>query len=488
MDPNAVSDIIMSDEFAGAVDAVKSITGVIDGGFSFFISVVAFFIISVALLRNVLAGCYVAFPKFWDQVDKAHEQRDENKAFFDTIKGMKDSYKTASLSTVKQAIFGIIPNIKDLTDFKGENIPPKQYFIKAIPEMIAVVIIGVFIYNGYYRDVTAKVSDVGSTLIERTILEFDPVSTYDTLMNTAGKPVFATDNSIDVLGKFQNKLSNAIYYAIVGKYTDITSANNKANMAGDIDKFVTDISAVNGLSDWVSAEDGNKYEVDMAVDIVKDFKESDYQKDSADGKIKQWCFKASLGPESNNGLATYHIGFDSLVEAVDEGWYLRVTLRGHEKNYTAEQTVSSNTVDATMTIQNQGGSTLYYEASDWPEVLDVTGMIKEGNTEVEKSVSIKVTNDINAKKKRYFKFEAATGMIPDKEYKLKQPIILKDLNGCTVRVTTIKVVSGSNGHASIDGENDTWKVTTNGGVPAADKKEKQQDNQDKQDQGDKQNN
>lgn len=474
MDPNAVSDIIMSDEFAGAVDAVKSITGVIDGGFSFFISVVAFFIISVALLRNVLAGCYVAFPKFWDQVDKAHEQRDENKAFFDTIKGMKDSYKTASLSTVKQAIFGIIPNIKDLTDFKGENIPPKQYFIKAIPEMIAVVIIGVFIYNGYYRDVTAKVSDVGSTLIERTILEFDPVSTYDTLMNTAGKPVFATDNSIDVLGKFQNKLSNAIYYAIVGKYTDITSANNKANMAGDIDKFVTDISAVNGLSDWVSAEDGNKYEVDMAVDIVKDFDVDKYTHLDGD-KIKQWCFKASLGPESNNGLATYHIGFDSLVEAVDEGWYLRVTLRGHEKNYTAEQTVSSNTVDATLTIGASGTNVMLdFQTTKWTlGDYKISGTVadKDGN-EVEGSANITLsTGDIGTGLNKHvgFKFTSPSNVISGKDYKLDQPLTL-EVNGCTIRIKTV-TISSSATTASIDGSNDNWTVNTVSGVPKAARKE-----------------
>ena len=66
MDPNAVNDIIMSSEFEGATEAVESIVGVIDGGFAFFISIIAFFIISVALLRNVLAGAYVAFPIFWD--------------------------------------------------------------------------------------------------------------------------------------------------------------------------------------------------------------------------------------------------------------------------------------------------------------------------------------------------------------------------------------------------------------------------------------
>lgn len=472
MDPNAVSDIIMSDEFAGAVDAVKSITGVIDGGFSFFISVVAFFIISVALLRNVLAGCYVAFPKFWDQVDKAHERRDENKAFFDTIKGMKDSYKTASLSTVKQAIFGIIPNIKDLTDFKGENIPPKQYFIKAIPEMIAVVIIGVFIYNGYYRDVTAKVSDVGSTLIERTILEFDPVSTYDTLMNTAGKPVFATDNSIDPLGKFQNKIANAVYYAIVGKYTDITSANNKANMATSIDQFVHDICEENGLSDWVSAEDGNKYEMDLAVDIVKDFTEGNYCKnlDSTDAKIKQWCFKASLGPEANK-LGDNHISFDSLVEAVNEGWFLRVTIRGQEQNYTADQNaISSNTAEATITLST-GTDKFYVAESSWPDAITVTRTYEDSGTTKSEEFEIAITNKSDNKAgTRWFEFECPSGMKNGEVYTIKSPISTK-VNGCTIKITKVKYSTSNSNYASLSSEDANWIISSPQGKPSAEKKE-----------------
>ena len=470
MDPNAVSDILMSEEFAGCVDAVKDITGVIDGGFSFFISVIAFFIISVALLRNVLAGCYVAFPKFWDTVHTAHTKRDENKAFFETIKGLKDSYKNVSMSTLKLAIFGIIPDIKELTEFEGDAVKPKEYFIKAIPEMIMVVIIGVFIYNGYYRDVTAKVSDVGSELIKRTVLEFDPVGVYDTMMNTAGKPVFATDGSIDALGKFQNKIANEIYYAVVGKFTDITSANNKANMAASIDGFVSSMFPAGGeLETWTSAEGGKKYSMAVVVDIVKNFDPNSYTKKSDDGKVQQWCFKATMGPE-DAGLATDHIRFDSLAEAVNEGWYLRVTIRGQELNYTADQdAIATNTVDATMTIGVTGTFKLNYPTSSWKqEALDATGTVtdNQGNA-TEKTISIQVKPDTNNK---YFEFTPPTGVSNGEEYKLASPLKL-ELNGCTVLVKTIKISSSATTNATITGDNGYWSVTTNNGTPAATKKD-----------------
>lgn len=471
MDPNAVSDILMSDEFAGCVDAVKDITGVIDGGFSFFISVIAFFIISVALLRNVLAGCYVAFPKFWDTVHTAHTQRDDNKAFFETIKGMKDSYKTASLSTLKLAIFGIIPDIKELTEFEGNAVKPKEYFIKAIPEMIAVVIIGVFIYNGYYRDVTAKVSDVGSELIKRTVLEFDPVGVYDTMMNTAGKPVFATDGSIDALGKFQNKIANEIYYAVVGKFTDITSANNKANMAASIDGFVSSMFPAGGeLETWTSAEGGKKYSMAVVVDIVKNFDPSHYTKKSDDGKVQQWCFKATMGPE-DAGLSTDHIRFDSLAEAVNEGWYLRVTIRGQELNYTADQdAIATNTVDAVMRL-GSNKKKLYYETSDWKDSkISVVGPNASG-AETTYEISLRNDTEEDAPKKRYFEFSIPDGMVAGETYTLNIPLTMK-VNGCTIKIKEIVVDHGAGTTVEITGKDSTyWNVTTSGGKVTAEKQE-----------------
>ena len=73
-DANAVADILNNQRYEGAIESIQSVTEIVDTGFTMFITFIAFFIISAAMLRNVLAGAYCAFPKFWDKVDAAHKE------------------------------------------------------------------------------------------------------------------------------------------------------------------------------------------------------------------------------------------------------------------------------------------------------------------------------------------------------------------------------------------------------------------------------
>ena len=68
---DATEDILKNQRFSGALEWVDTIGGFVDTGFTAFISFVAFFIISAACLRNVLAGAYCVFPKFCDKVDES---------------------------------------------------------------------------------------------------------------------------------------------------------------------------------------------------------------------------------------------------------------------------------------------------------------------------------------------------------------------------------------------------------------------------------
>lgn len=72
---DAVVDILENDRFNGVVSTVNKIGRVVDTYFMSFISFVSFFIISAACLRNVLAGAYCVYPKFWDKVDEAHKEK-----------------------------------------------------------------------------------------------------------------------------------------------------------------------------------------------------------------------------------------------------------------------------------------------------------------------------------------------------------------------------------------------------------------------------
>lgn len=366
MEPNAVQDILEGARFEGMIDTIRPVTDAVDIVFTTVITFVAFFIISVALLRNVLAGAYCAFPKFWEQVAKAHEENDD-KAFFSAITGIKDSYKTASMSSVRTALLRLVPNIKNLTDFEDNTLSPKAYFIKAIPQMIAVVIIGVFIYNGYYRDAVSIVASTGSEIIERTVLSFDPMGAFDTIMNTAGRPDFATDNAVTALDKNKNKVATEIYSQIISKYTDIKDANSKADLAKEIDEavdaiFGTNDQAIDGLTKYFSAEDGS-YAVTTRVEIVKDFDPKRYTSTKDPDRV-QFCWKLGLGREDNitngamhdgsqSGAPALAIAFDSTTDAAkNEQWYVRVMAKATRN---AVKTTSTQEVHVNITVAPTSG-------------------------------------------------------------------------------------------------------------------------------------
>lgn len=236
-------DILNNPRFEGAISSIEWLTDYIDVGFGMAITLVAFLIILVAMFKNVLAAAYCAYPKFWNKVNDAHTKNKDAgiiKQIQEAANGMKGGTQSV---TVGEIIMGVLPDIKAMTDFEADTLSPKTYFMKAIPQMIVCVIIGAFIYNGYYRDVTSKVVDVGSTLLQRTLLECDPVAMYDQFTGSAGRPVFRSDNSVDDEGKLQNRIATSLYTSIIGTYKDITSADAKRQLADKCDDMAADLVA-----------------------------------------------------------------------------------------------------------------------------------------------------------------------------------------------------------------------------------------------------
>lgn len=239
-------DILNNPRFEGAISSIEWLTDYIDVGFGMAITLVAFLIILVAMFKNVLAAAYCAYPKFWNKVNDAHTKNKDAgiiKQIQEAANGMKGGTQSV---TVGEIIMGVLPDIKAMTDFEADTLSPKTYFMKAIPQMIVCVIIGAFIYNGYYRDVTSKVVDVGSTLLQRTLLECDPVAMYDQFTGSAGRPVFTSDNATDSRTQLQNKIATSVYTSIIGTYTDIKSADAKRTLADECDRLAD--SVLQGIS------------------------------------------------------------------------------------------------------------------------------------------------------------------------------------------------------------------------------------------------
>ena len=210
---DAVADIMNNPRFKGAVDQISWLTDRIDLVFMQVITVAAFFIISTAILRNVLAGAYVSNHKFWDKVAEAHEKSEAL-----TLAGMKDLVKNVgntSVSSLKDGVLAFVPNIKAFTDFDDQDIEPKAYWMKAIPQMCGCIIIGVFIYNGYYRDTASTVGAFGSEICNRVFNSVDPSSWVDKLTQTTSTPDNIFKNDGTVQGEMCHDISMAIYKSVV---------------------------------------------------------------------------------------------------------------------------------------------------------------------------------------------------------------------------------------------------------------------------------
>lgn len=235
---DAVVDIMTSDgRFEGAIESIRVIVDFMDVGFTVVITLIAFLIICAALLRNVFAGAYYAFPKFWDKVDAAHKEM-QGQAWFARIKNLPNAMKEANAGSLGNALMRLLPNVKMFTDFEEAAVEPKAYFIKAIPQMIGVVIIGVFIYNGYYRDTAAVVSSFGSEMFKRVITSTDPVAFFDRIAGTSGTPDFPSDIDPTDKGKLQNKIAKKAYSQIMSTYSDIAAKDKKSLIALSIDNWV----------------------------------------------------------------------------------------------------------------------------------------------------------------------------------------------------------------------------------------------------------
>lgn len=225
---DAVSDILLNPRFQGAMKSIEWLTGVIDIWFVRIISIGAFLIISVSMARNVAAGIVCAYPKFWRKVHEAHEK----KAIAGMLKGI-----TGGLGSLKgggaggaasgmvnnlvdnggSILLNIVPDLLAFTDFADNDMSPKQYFMKAIPEMLICVFIGIFIYNGLYRDVAAKVGTAGAHLVSNTLNAVDPDAMTKFIFNRIENPDNTFENDPTIQGSYIREISNAMYTKLLAQ-------------------------------------------------------------------------------------------------------------------------------------------------------------------------------------------------------------------------------------------------------------------------------
>ena len=258
--PNAVADIMNDQRFVGAIESIDWLTKRIDHWFTMFITATAFFIISSALLKNACAGAYCANHKFWDKVAEAHE-RNEAATIQSVIQGVR-GIPQMSASGFKDVILCIVPNIKAFTDFDDADIEPRQYFMKAIPQMLGCIMIGVFIYNGYYRDTAAMVGAMGSEICVRVFASVTPSKLLDTLTQTSKTPpnIFANDPTLQ--GKDMYQLSTEIYKTCLSSSKKMDSYDDKEQLMRNSEVIAQEILQHSNLGNIYSS--GRKYDYSIS--------------------------------------------------------------------------------------------------------------------------------------------------------------------------------------------------------------------------------
>lgn len=231
MGSDATVDILGGDRFSGAVQWVNKIGKIVDNWFMAFISFVSFFIISASCLRNVLAGAYCVFPKFWDKVYEAHQNAQDLSISSIQSYFTGGGWKGTSTGSITQFLLRLLPNIKVLTDFENAQDPDyKQYFMRAIPQCVVAVFVGVFIYNGYYRDVMIVTSQFGSRLTMNALTSIKPDDILYKLSNISGIPDYPIKGAETGTDHIADTYLRKVIGNVGGEFPDQAEKQNKAKL------------------------------------------------------------------------------------------------------------------------------------------------------------------------------------------------------------------------------------------------------------------
>lgn len=266
--PDAIDEILKDPRYDGAVEQIQWLTKIFDQFSVQVISVCAFLIIGAAFLKNALAGAYCANSKFWDKVADAHAKKDALN--LSMIKGyfQGGQFQNTTIAGFKDGALALLPNIKAFTDFDDADIQPKQYFMKSIPQMCLCVIIGIFIYNGYYRDTAAVVGEFGSEAFNRVMTAASPSEFLDKITQSTGMPTLLTDGLTDPQGKILNKIADAGRKSCITEY-NLTSNGQKIRVSACVENWVLHDS---GIQEWVEQhcqdEEDNAWKVSAKVKLV----------------------------------------------------------------------------------------------------------------------------------------------------------------------------------------------------------------------------
>lgn len=313
-----IDDILLSTRFQGQLNFISWCSSIFDVIGGVIISLVAFLIVWCAMIKNVMAGAYCTWPKFWDMVHEVHVQAyggdTWGSGFAEVWKGgtSAPSHKGRKISGFTAVFYAILPDIFSYTEFEDETISAKDYFIKAIPFACIAVFIGVFIWDGYYRDTIALAGKFGTSLLQRTVLSVDPDGVVDSLLGMTSKPEFSTNGATDDYHKFVNNVSTQVWNRFNSQYPDLKNNEIIRGVQSDIENWVfswsSEVLDYTNTDEWKEAI--NVSMVVGAPDL------SVYADESATSELqiaRGYGFSTSAGGGTLTHDSTTDVGVDNYI-------------------------------------------------------------------------------------------------------------------------------------------------------------------------------
>jgi len=248
-------DLFAEDWTQGNLNSIPWLTNNLGKLACIVISAVGFGIVIFSILKNALSGLYVVNPKLFDKVDDVQKAIGlGDYAAEGALGGL--TQKVPKIGSILQSLLALIPNVKALTDFDGVDssvIDKKQYFMKAIPWLVAQIFIGMIIFYGYPAKIAQWCGNAGTTVIDLCLNNVDPVETVAGLADKMVIADFATDGSSDPYDQFVNQASKSAWRDIVGHLTDMNKqyrASSAYEVEGVIQTAFVNVSQLQQTEGW----------------------------------------------------------------------------------------------------------------------------------------------------------------------------------------------------------------------------------------------
>ncbi len=262
--PNAFRDIMDDPRFQGQIASIGKVTAFFDNFFIQFVTFIGFLIITLALFKNILAALYCANPKLFDMIAALKKDMASSKS-----NGNAGGWVLWLLSLV-------IPNIKAMTDFAddedGIKYNLKTYVLKSFLTAFCSVMLGTMVYNGLYRDVLGKTSDVAAYFLSSKIIPVINKDNLNKLMMVGNDYEFGFGDSD--AGKAMTKIAKDVYEAVKQYYGDVESAENKWALgqaiedwlAGEFNSIPSTFEGTGTVADLMGSDEFKmQYKADVVV-------------------------------------------------------------------------------------------------------------------------------------------------------------------------------------------------------------------------------